>query len=110
MHVVFLCNEYPPGRHGGIGVFTQTLARACVAAGHCVTVVGLYRINQHLTEDDLGVRVIRVPNTSIRGSGFLVNGMRLRRALAEIHRRQPIDLIEGPENSLAFLSSKSRIP
>ena len=28
MHICFLCNEYPPARHGGVGSFTQTLARS----------------------------------------------------------------------------------
>jgi len=30
MHICFLCNEYPPAQHGGIGSFTQTLARELV--------------------------------------------------------------------------------
>jgi hypothetical protein len=42
MRVCFLCNEYPPGPHGGIGTFTQMLARALVQAGHQAWVIGRY--------------------------------------------------------------------
>ncbi|MFN7926775.1 MAG: hypothetical protein U0Y68_02325 [Blastocatellia bacterium] len=40
-----MCNEYPPGKHGGIGTLTQSIARAMVARGHQVSVVGSIRQN-----------------------------------------------------------------
>jgi len=40
--ICYICNEYPPARHGGIGSVTQTLARALADAGHTVRVAGLY--------------------------------------------------------------------
>jgi glycosyltransferase involved in cell wall biosynthesis len=42
MTILYLCNEYPPGKIGGIGSMTRTLARAMVSAGHTVLVAGLY--------------------------------------------------------------------
>lgn len=103
MHICFLCNEYPPGRHGGVGSFTQTLARALAARGHQVTSIGLYPRQRAGEENDEGVRIIRLPHAELPGTGFLVNGARLHKALKQIHRQTPIDVIEGPELSLALI-------
>lgn len=103
MHICFLCNEYPPGNHGGVGSFTQTLGRALVKCGHKVTVVGVYPPERAGEENDNGVRVVRLPHSLIRGTGFLINGMRIRHALTQIHKNSPIDVIEGPELSMALL-------
>jgi glycosyltransferase involved in cell wall biosynthesis len=110
MHIVFLTHEYPPYPHGGVGTFTQILARKLVQCGHQVTVIGFYTVEQTITDDDEGVCVIRLPHARIRKSSFLVNGRRLRNALLALHRQQPIDVIEGPEYSLAFLPKKFPIP
>lgn len=103
MHICFICHEYPPGMHGGVGTVMQTLARALVERGHEVTVVGLYARDQRIEETDLGVRVIRIPRTRVRGTGFALNGARLRRTLLDIHRQSPIDVLEGTEPGLALL-------
>lgn|GEM_PF-351313 len=42
MNILFLCDEYPPGHHGGIGTAVQLLARTLAAQGHRVVVTGLY--------------------------------------------------------------------
>jgi glycosyltransferase involved in cell wall biosynthesis len=103
MHICFLCNEYPPGKHGGIGSVTQTLARALVRRGHAVTVVGVYPAGQAGLSKDEGVQVVRVPHAALRGTGFLINGARLRAALWKLHRAAPVDVLEGPESSLALV-------
>lgn len=103
MHICYLCNEYPPGKHGGVGSFTQTLARAMVARGHEVTVVGIYPASRRGLECDQGVRVVRLPHSPIPRTGFLLNGWRLRQALRRIHRESRIDVLEGPELSLAVI-------
>lgn len=103
MNICFLCNEYPPGRHGGVGSFTQTLARALVRRGHEVTSVGFYPPERAGQEDDQGVKVVRLPHVSLPWAGFVVNGRRLRRALLELHGETPFDIIEGPELSLSTL-------
>jgi glycosyltransferase involved in cell wall biosynthesis len=81
MHIVYLCPEYPPSRHGGIGSFIQTLGRALVERGHQVSVLGLYDPSEAGESDDLGVRVIRVPKQGWPGTRYLQNGARLRAAL-----------------------------
>ena len=103
MHVAFLCNEYPPAAHGGIGSFTQTMARTLAARGHKVTVVGFYQQREDVREDDHGVNVVRLAHARLRGMGLIINGRRLSRELEDIDAQSPIDIIEGPENSLALL-------
>ena len=103
MHICYLCSEYPPGKHGGVGSFTQTLARAMVARGHEATVVGVYPADREAEERDRGVRVVRLPHSTIPKTGFLLNGRRIRDALRRIHRESRIDVLEGPELSLAVV-------
>src|ERR1051326_7697324 len=40
MKICFVCNEYPPAPHGGIGTFVRTLATFFAREGHNVMVVG----------------------------------------------------------------------
>ena len=42
MNILYLCDEYPPGPHGGIGTSVRLLAREMVKMGHKVIVAGLY--------------------------------------------------------------------
>lgn len=42
MNILLLCDEYPPGRHGGIGTVVQLLAKQYVRMGHHVIVAGFY--------------------------------------------------------------------
>lgn len=42
MNILLLCDEYPPGRHGGIGAAVKLLAHQMVEEGHHVTVAGFY--------------------------------------------------------------------
>ncbi len=62
MHILFICSEYPPYVHGGVGSFDQTLARELVRTGHRASVIGFYRDVEHeRVDDDRGVHVIRMP-------------------------------------------------
>lgn len=61
MNILLLCDEYPPGRHGGIGTVVQLLARQYVRMGHKVIVAGFY-FRGYGGEDsftDEGVQVFR---------------------------------------------------
>jgi len=101
MNICFLTHEYPPGKPGGIGIFTQTLARGLVKRGHRVTVIGNYPPVRAGVENDQGVRVIRLPNPPVPKTGFVINTMHLRRALSKVQKEQRIDILEGPNLSLA---------
>jgi glycosyltransferase involved in cell wall biosynthesis len=61
MNILFICDEYPPGRSGGIGSMTRMLARGIAAAGHGVFVTGLYPLGygEKDYEEDQGVKVWR---------------------------------------------------
>jgi glycosyltransferase involved in cell wall biosynthesis len=60
--ICFVCNEYPPGLYGGVGVVTRVMARALVAAGHPVRVIGMYQAARmgKQREMDEGVEVHRI--------------------------------------------------
>lgn len=61
MNILYLCDEYPPGPHGGIGTLVQLLARQMVKAGHRVVVAGLYSPGYGGADEfeDEGVKVYR---------------------------------------------------
>ena len=99
MKICFVCGEYPPGPHGGVGTMTRVLARALVRSGHEVRVVGVYPPDYAALdfEDDLGVRVWRLRESAIRG-GWLLARYELYRTVAEWARRGEVDLVEGPDS------------
>lgn len=105
MHICYLCNEYPPGPHGGVGTFTQTLGRALVKRGHVVTVIGFDRsVRAGRTEQlDEGVLVVRLPTSRIPRLGALSSNLALELEIRRIHSLARIDVLEGPEMSLALL-------
>jgi glycosyltransferase involved in cell wall biosynthesis len=62
MRILYICEEYPPGKSGGIGTMVQCLGRELVKQGHEVFVVGLYLpgYGQANYEEDHGVKVWRL--------------------------------------------------
>lgn len=98
MRISFICNEYPPAKHGGIGTMTQTIARGLVEAGHSVRVVGLsaWEDNLPASESDEGVLVWRL---KFRPSRF--GWIRARHELFRVIERWAtcdlIDLVEVPD-------------
>lgn len=61
MNIMLLCDEYPPGKHGGIGTAVQLMARTMVQMGHTVVVAGFAYWNYGGEDkfDDEGVKVYR---------------------------------------------------
>lgn len=98
MKLALVCNEYPPGPHGGIGTMTRVLGRALAAAGHEVRSIGVYPRDYPAPdyEDDQGVRVWRLRQPSAR-MGWMLARYRLFQAVARWARRGEIDLIEVPD-------------
>ena len=106
MHICFLCNEYPPAPHGGVGTFTQTLGRALVRRGHQVTVVGIgagRQVSNGSSYDDHGVRVIGINGGRIPRIRAISSHVSLRSVLRRIHTESQIDVLEGPELCLSLL-------
>lgn len=61
MNILFICDEYPPGKNGGIGTMVQVLGRELQKQGHNVFVMGLYSYayGQKDYEEDYGVKIFR---------------------------------------------------
>lgn len=61
MNILYLCDEYPPCKHGGIGTATRILAQEIVRKGHQVVVCGFYPYYRKALpfENDNGVKVFR---------------------------------------------------
>ena len=105
MKIVYLCNEYPPQPHGGIGTFVQALSHGMRERGHEVTVVGLSE--EHREHYDKGVRVIALRASKARYLGPLASRIALRRWLSTRAQSGNIDIIEAPEFG-GFLPFKVR--
>jgi glycogen synthase len=98
MKICFLCNEYPPARHGGIGSATRTLGRALVEAGHEVRVLGLDSTDASLrrVEVDHGVKVWR-QRTPKSFLGWIRSRHSLYRTVLAWAQSRAIDILETPD-------------
>lgn len=96
--LAFVCNEYPPGPHGGLGTMVQVLGRALVRAGHQVRVVGLAPPAHHgpECEDDEGVQVVRL-RTPTGPGGWLLGRQRLFATIRRWACDGAIELVEVPD-------------
>lgn len=101
LNLVYLCNEYPPASHGGLGTFTAVMATRLAARDHLVHVVGLYAGAEIRREHSAGVAITRLPANRLGMLGFLINRYRVSRELWRINAASPIDVLEGPEMALS---------
>jgi glycosyltransferase involved in cell wall biosynthesis len=95
MNLVYVCNEYPPDPHGGIGTFVQTIAHGMKRAGHSVTVVGTGAVPGE--SDDDGVRVVRLKRRHVPRLSWLVDRVMLYRWLRRETVQRDTDLVEIPD-------------
>jgi glycosyltransferase involved in cell wall biosynthesis len=99
MRIAFVCHEYPPALHGGIGTWTQTIARGLASLGHEVRVVGVYgeEGRAHSEADvDRGVRITRIAARRHR-AGWTIDRAALFSTVAPWARRGEVDLVEVPD-------------
>lgn len=98
MRIAFVCGEYPPFPHGGIGTFTAELAEALVALGHEVRVTGLYRLDGATPEHEVvrGVSVERIALPTTGLNPILARPLLTRRLTGWALTGQ-VDLIEAPD-------------
>jgi glycogen synthase len=99
MNILFLCNEYPPGPHGGIGTSTQVLSRALIARNHTVWVLGIYKSTYPAPkfEVDQGVQVWRLRQFHLPKFGWLIDRWRIFRMVRKLVRSEGIELIDVPD-------------
>lgn len=95
MNLCYVCSEYPPFKHGGIGSATQVFGRALAARGHHVRAVGLYPDGRAgaAPEQDNGVHVYRLPAPGGR-LGWMEGRRLLYRTIAGWAAKGEIDAVE----------------
>lgn len=105
MHICFLTHEYPkPGfPHGGIGSFIKTFATQLVKNGHKVSIIGIgySEIDEIYSED--GVSIFRLGPVKLKGLSWFLNSGKINRKISELHKENPINIIESTETGLAFI-------
>jgi len=106
MHICFLTHEYPKEGHphGGVGTFVRTLSRNLVKEGIKVSVVGINYINTDEEGNDSGVMVYRLAPKILKGLTWYINSRIINKKIEDLHQRDPIDVIEGTELGLAFIT------
>jgi len=106
MHICFVTNEYPKKNfpHGGVGTFVQTLARCLVLNGHSVSIVGINYIHETAFDEDQGVMIHRLRRSKFSGINWMLHSVAVNKKIKEIHKENPIDVVETTELGLAFLN------
>jgi len=104
MKILYICNEYPPFVHGGIGTFTRDLAEIMHLDGNEVCVWGLY---SNLKEKECvkinGVKVIREKGVRYNSKiNSIIYRLQLYYKLRVFLRVHKFDIIECQEY-LGFL-------
>ncbi len=105
MKICFVCNEYPPLPHGGIGIFVQTLAETLVKQGVEVWVMGFGRKSSApFKQNGVWVQWLTLPHPLYRALklgrySYSVAGLIKRHFLSwHLHRlirQQDIQLVES---------------
>lgn len=111
MHICFLTNEYPKEGfpHGGIGSFVKTLATALVKNGMKVSVIGINYTANNESQIIEGVNVYRLKRITVKGLAWYFNSKAINRKIREIHKQDPIQIIESSELGLAFINKIKKV-
>lgn len=97
MKILYYCNEYPPEKSGGIGIFTKEIAERLAAdKNNEVYVYGMYSLNEKKIEIINNVFIIRdVKNNGLLS--FITNRVRAYISIKNLINDREIDLIEVQE-------------
>lgn len=122
MRILFVCNEYPPSPHGGIGTFVKDLAQHLVACGQEVIVVGYdptVTNTQWRIEDNVSVLRIaspyrRWPQINIGryrlGMDVFLERWHLSRTVQKVCYEKGIDIVESYDWSGPLWSKPLNVP
>jgi glycosyltransferase involved in cell wall biosynthesis len=101
MNILFLCDEYPPVKPGGIGRYTERLSEWLTKQGHKILVVGSYKgISSTIHESVNGVEIWRLPIVGSTWGGkieLLSTRLQLRFFVERLIKRHDLQLLEGPD-------------
>ena len=107
MKIAFVCSEYPPAPHGGIGTFTRSLAEQLTKRGNTCLVIGYDpSVNKTVTrmENDVMVTRLKSPYQNLRGFRLgryqlsptpLLERQYLSRQVNRLVREERVDLVES---------------
>lgn len=101
--ILFICNEYPPAKHGGIGVFIKNISEQLVSLyGFECIVVGYYpNLRENQEEIENGVNVIRLKEIAFSWMPFnqliepIINRLRLNIFVNKLVTVNKIDIVEA---------------
>lgn len=96
--ICFICPEYPPTPHGGMGTFIHIITRALARAGHEVRVVGVYNHTDASPgiQEDEGVRIWRLKSRK-RHLEWIVDRHAQYRMIRGWVAAGEIELVEAPD-------------
>jgi glycosyltransferase involved in cell wall biosynthesis len=101
MKILFICNEYPPSFHGGIGTVTQLLAEGLQQRGHEIYVAGIYKDVHKKIETRIQKNICVHRLKEIKSEAGDLRSIRSRIALflfvRKIVKKEGIQLIEAPD-------------
>lgn len=112
MHICFIASEYPlPGvPFGGIGTFLISYSKLLVQKGHKVSIVGVIKGNKEVIITIDGVAINYKTQFTSRGLAWFFNSNRISKTISEIHKNNPIDIVEAQEGGFAFVKIPKGIP
>ena len=96
MRIGLLTPELPPGPAGGIGTFTDTLARALTARGIETTVI-LVGQESHEQPSERPYHVVEVVHRSPPKLGWFTLRREIQKTLRSLVKKGQIDVLEAPE-------------
>jgi len=116
MRILYICHEYPPVHHGGIGSFTRQIAEKLALKNHDVIVVGYGDKRTTYREVLNGVQIERLKNTKFDFSTIL-NYLNMvirriifyKRILKYVAEFKP-DLIETYDWSAPLIFKPTKLP
>src|SRR5438067_11289061 len=101
MRLALVSQEYPPETaYGGIGTQNYAKAHGLAALGHDVHVIAHSTDDQTHELNDAGVHVLRIPGAdgdlslATDEARWMTYSARVATAIARLHARYPLDLVE----------------
>jgi glycosyltransferase involved in cell wall biosynthesis len=93
--------------HGGIGTFVKFLAENLVSKGVTVSIVGINHRLLNENSKNKNVSIYRLRKSNWKLGKFYHHNRKIQNKLKEIHRKKPIDIVEGSELNFAFFPNKT---
>lgn len=94
----FLCSEFPPEPHGGIGSFVYDIAHGMAARGHYIKILGLSERFGNSRDGRLIIQRIKPPSTHLgRRADAIAARVAAAEAMRQLAHRARLQLVEMPD-------------